>query len=1338
MALSTAQLHASSLQRRRATWPSIPSNDEATRASSTASSDDDDNDDEGDDDDEDKDLKQSSTYYEEHLPATTPLGEVLMTLATGHMLDDAPAPWRRVWAALPWYAHMVLATSGLLIWWFSFLAAFAMVSTRSAVLTAGLLLGGSAVMYLLVVVVLVRLPRTSAFGHSIYARLSLSRPPSRLRVLVEPCIWVALVMSSYALSRSYVASIAVGGLAGVGLVLVGDVIQVALHILGTGKGGEDEPRTLQYALMAVAAMYVVHSCHALALSVIADGTLVGWHYLLSILVGVSLIVASELLLLYGPTRHAGIVLQSRVLHARANWTAHPLRSLVELGFVLLVSMAAYNYFGRLLASLQVGTLACAVFILTGEFYFYPTPALATALPLDDHHWMKLLPLLVVVTFMLYHVGFILARHVRLLLPLLNVLALGCAVGLGRKTGLRRRLWRRLGTSFAAQHPWQASWEILAHTAFCAFVHPDAPLPLVVAANVLFDVGVVGSERAGTWLWDRVALLQYATSFRVNLAAGAESPARSHAPLWDVDPPPPSLSAYVVDGADAVSVPMSVFCNLLVLFGSLAAAVAALTRVLLSATAVVPVLAATAGLAVCSGLLIGSAADGQYYAWLRRRLYALLQDQAARFPLQIFVEVATWLGVCIGSYALSGWLSFAVALATLSALVVLVGGRFVARRLVNKRDDPFSTTCALVFFVVFVTYATALCLYYIYYHIHRIEVAFCLATLSGVVFVASSELCLLWEPSRAAGLILQTRVTHARTNWRLEPVRSFLELFVWVGVTYGSFELYQDVVLALQLGTFSGIVVTLAGELFRSQHASFFPADELAAAQRNRPKVLPLLLLFAYVGAGTFQWIFEHLRRLEVMVGLATIAGIVFLCVADVLVLWTPTRWAGLILQDRFLQAGANWQTHPVRSFVELGCFLGVIYGSHAIYGDLSVAVQCGTLSGMCVALIGDQLKSQRGPVAPHDKQQRILPLPIMSVLALVGAVAFNTIYTHLRSIEVAFVLATTSSVAFVVLGDMFVIWRPTRYVGLILQERILNARHNFATKRLRSYGEFGTMTAALYAAYRWRQDVLVAMQLGTFTGIVVCVANEAITSYVRAHKQRMLSLAAGHSDRQEDAHLLAMPYEVLFEIARFLSPEELLVARATCHKVNDLLRAESARFWLHAHLRRQWKRYGLDGGRVVVRRSLIYEAWKALSPNLWSPREPSSLLTAKIACNRALKWVYLNADWIRGQHLPPLPSDAPPTLTLTPADAGFQVFRHLPDKEVLGIRLVRGDGPDADVRVVSVPARLYAKLQADPFSFVVSETLYEVEACTTTHLVNAAFFAMVVICSGHAVAQLMH
>lgn len=140
------------------------------------------------------------------------------------------------------------------------------------------------------------------------------------------------------------------------------------------------------------------------------------------------------------------------------------------------------------------------------------------------------------------------------------------------------------------------------------------------------------------------------------------------------------------------------------------------------------------------------------------------------------------------------------------------------------------------------------------------------------------------------------------------------------------------------------------------------------------------------------------------------------------------------------------------------------------------------------------------------EKTRVLPLPVMGLLGLVGAVAFNIIYTHLRSIEVAFVLATTSGVAFALLGDMFVIWAPTRKVGLILQERILYMKDNFEAHASRTWMELAVIHLALYASYTffWPGDLLVAIQFGTFSGISTCVCDELLMEYIMDAERRLL------------------------------------------------------------------------------------------------------------------------------------------------------------------------------------------------------------------------------------------
>lgn len=95
---------------------------------------------------------------------------------------------------------------------------------------------------------------------------------------------------------------------------------------------------------------------------------------------------------------------------------------------------------------------------------------------------------------------------------------------------------------------------------------------------------------------------------------------------------------------------------------------------------------------------------------------------------------------------------------------------------------------------------------------------------------------------------------------------------------------------------------------------------------------------------------------------------------------------------------------------------------------------------------------------------------------------------------------------------------------------------------------------------------------------------------------------------QADSAFLGLPYEVHFQVGHFLTPEDLLVARATCHKVNNLLRAESARYWLYASIRRKFgggrrrSTGNIDQRMRGQARSLIYEAIKVLLPKIVSAR----------------------------------------------------------------------------------------------------------------------------------------
>ncbi|KAG7391807.1 hypothetical protein PHYPSEUDO_003427 [Phytophthora pseudosyringae] len=1280
-------------------------------------------------------------------------------------------------------------------------------------LVGGLLLVSSAgACYLSVCHVLCRLPGAKRVGALLLDRSSpRSWAREKRRLFLEVCTWMASVLSLYIASHSGRVAVGGGAVAALVLALVSDLLAAYLHLLETkldpqqlrGIGGM---LWLKVALSYACVGYIISDTgtkvHEFVFGEETQQQLQSvdqlvFNYLLITLVGASLIIASELLLLCAPTRRAGIVLQGRIVDARKNWELHSLRSLVEVTGTFGATTLYYSTSKDMLLSLQLGTCCGVLLILSSEllasasrprFVSPPSPQAAVEMPAD--HWVKLIPVVVMMLYFFFQVyaavvraanvpssslalmsGFVAVASITL-----TVLALS-----GRKPSLVElaRLGRRLAARICV--------------GIVTLIAPKAShgMPGVMFSCVLSTFCIAFSREC----WDDIEVNEGVQLEEIACTVGdlpqpVDAPSATSVSKECPSVAPQSWSAralslvkeryphfykrvkwtfvgiMVVSTLDMCSTIFAVINQ------------DKLTLSLSQYSAINVVISASVG------YLTSPAPYELHPAIVLHTGVKQFKNKWVVFPLHMFVETVVFAGVFVGTFAASSTVFSSLTLAALSSIVVSVGGHWVCSRLHltvgTHMRMQLTATCALLFSLFLITYASMVSLLSIYHYFDSIEAAFCLASFAGIFFLAASELFLMWEPTREVGLLLQGRVTNAKENWQLEPLRSFLELFTWFAVICGSFAMYDDLVLALQLGTFSGIAVTLSGEYFRKNRSKLIPwgKDLLAdgdvtatptspigtpcanLAEPNRARPLPVMLLFAYIGSGTFQWIFENMRSLEVTVLLATIAGIAFLCFADMLVLFKPTRWAGVILQDRFINVKQNWREYPVRSFVEFGCFMGVIYGSYAIYHDLVVAVQVGTLSGMLVTLGGEQLRNCARAMPLNEKEKKeaektqILPLPVMGLLGLIGAVAFNIIYTHLRNIEVAFVLATTSGVIFALVGDMFVIWKPTRKVGMILQERILYFKPNFSSHTRRSWLEVASLCGGWYLSYDflWRGDLLVAIQFGTTTGIVACVCGELTMEYVAEAERRLI---AGVSARlaqnpQNGSTFLNLPFEVQFEVAHFLTAEDLLVARATCHKINNMLKAESARFWLHTSLRRTIRDHSNHRDRSRAHsishrmgyhaRSLVYEAITLVLPKIVGARDPAQVLTSSNEVNRALKWVYLNADWIRKQNLPPLIREgevegSSALISLTAGDVAFDVFRHMPDKSSLGIIITLND--DFAIEHVEVPRGVYGTIQRDPFSFVAAETLSTLEVFSNWHLTVVAFAAMTLIFIGQFSSDLL-
>lgn len=859
---------------------------------------------------------------------------------------------------------------------------------RVADFISGILLAATAgTSYLALCYLLALCAATMDLGDLLLDRASpLSWEREKPRFFLEVCSWMASVWYSYTTFHSRVFSICGGAVTAMALAVFSDFISEYLRVLEARVSRQQrEPKPEGVSWLKAVFSYVcvgylitengriLHRYFSEEVTDVQTIEDLVFNYVLITLVGVSLIVASELLMLYQPTRRVGLILQSRIVDGRRNWEEHTWRSLVEVTVTFGVTVLSYKASREMLPSLQMGTFSGIALILSGEFVSSRRSLFSSVqneIPAD--HWIKLAPVVVMMLFFCMQVYsavvmmlsvpsatstmfiwfIVIAASALTTIALTDISAVaskfnerakflvgkGCIIG---TTLVACKVCHGLpGILFSCYLSW-----------FCISFSRECWNDIQKAA------AHKASERASGVSVER----EPASEKMFSLSRTLLRYIKAHYPYLFKRTKWTFISMVIAACID--------ICSTLYTLAKEGSFEITLSQ-------------------FSAGNVVVSASFGYLTSSIQQELHPedLLQvgfehfkNKWLLFPLHSFIETTVFVGVFVGSFAATSTIFSSLTLAAMSGIVMSFGGHWLCSRLQANDGSSvrarFTVTCSLIFCLVLFSYISMLAMFWIYRYIDSLEATFCLASLAGIVFLAASELFLMWEPTREIGQILQERVTRAKDNWLKEPLRSFLEVFTWFGVVYGSFALYDDLLLALQLGTFSGIAVTLSGEFFRRNRARFIPwgsemlvegeqvsekvdsASDPESRISERSRALPVMLLFAYIGSGTFQWIFENMRSLEMTVVLATIAGIAFLCIADLLVLYKPTRWAGVILQDRVIHVKRNWIAYPVRSFVEFGCFLGVIYGSHAIYGDLYVAVQVGTLSGMLVTLIGEQVRT---------------------------------------------------------------------------------------------------------------------------------------------------------------------------------------------------------------------------------------------------------------------------------------------------------------------------------------------------------------------------------------------
>eukprot|EP01012_Entosiphon_sulcatum_P040035 TRINITY_DN53666_c0_g1_i1.p1 TRINITY_DN53666_c0_g1~~TRINITY_DN53666_c0_g1_i1.p1 ORF type:complete len:977 (+),score=132.51 TRINITY_DN53666_c0_g1_i1:24-2933(+) len=381
-------------------------------------------------------------------------------------------------------------------------------------------------------------------------------------------------------------------------------------------------------------------------------------------------------------------------------------------------------------------------------------------------------------------------------------------------------------------------------------------------------------------------------------------------------------------------------------------------------------------------------------------------------------------------------------------------------------------------------------------------SFIAPVLGGVLFVVVGELCVRHEVTRSTGVIFQLRVTESAQNWQRHTARSLFETSFWIGAIYGIYAYCHSLVLALQLGTAAAMLLILCGEWYNcrksgrtvttSEEKPVRTALQYAAGNNGiGPKALPFMCGGAFVGGSLFLSMYQS-HTLLAALPLTVLAGAVFVFAAEILLIWPPSREAGLILQQRVTRTLENWQKHTLRSFMEVVVWFFVTYGTWRRYHSLITALKWGTWSGIGMALLGEYLFRciRIGELFKDDFTGTMLPFLVLFGCILGNCLHF--IYEHEPQVFAACVMATLAGIVFLLAGELMVIWEPTRAAGRTLVNRVTQTRENWEKHTLRSFIEVVFWQGVTLGSFSLYGDVCFALQWGTLSAWIIVLCGDFV------------------------------------------------------------------------------------------------------------------------------------------------------------------------------------------------------------------------------------------------------
>jgi len=247
-------------------------------------------------------------------------------------------------------------------------------------------------------------------------------------------------------------------------------------------------------------------------------------------------------------------------------------------------------------------------------------------------------------------------------------------------------------------------------------------------------------------------------------------------------------------------------------------------------------------------------------------------------------------------------------------------------------------------------------------------------------------------------------------------------------------------------------------------------------------------------------------------GVCILALAALLIIANLLRLATVTHQAARIIIGRVVNAGHNWDTEPLRSFLESFGAFSVVISCFASTQRVGVSLLCGVASGLAIIFCGEvctapiraledallcawgHANNRPSPAAdkrPGEKQRIGCSL---SVLCLYGWGALRLIWAHTSDLVLASTVSSLVICAVLMLSRLLVACAPTRDAGELLQDRVLRPSANWSSHPLRSAIELSVTLGVALSMFGATGALLPSLQAAVLFGILTCGVHEAIAS----------------------------------------------------------------------------------------------------------------------------------------------------------------------------------------------------------------------------------------------------